>query len=101
MVLWWIVVAACSASATSTRGSLLVLRCVLDLLDTRAAINAVAGVKVGLGLDELRRRLRIVVEMLHDNAVLAQRQVQHVARLPRMLHAVEQRVAAPLEDVHH
>jgi len=36
--------------------------------------------------------------MLNDDARLAQRQVEHVAGFPRMLHAVEQRVAAAFND---
>src|SRR5262245_57985415 len=73
----------------------------LDQLEARAAIHAGAFEPVGLAGDEYRAHRGIVVEVLHDDAVALQRQVDHVARGPRVANAIEHGVAAALQDVDH
>src|SRR5262249_4225840 len=72
-----------------------------ELLETRAAIDAGAFEPVRLGSDEARRLVRLGVEVLYDDAVAAQRQVQHVTGLPVMLDAIEYGVALALQDDDH
>src|SRR5262245_16712840 len=63
-----------------------------------AAIDAGGGEEIGLDRHEDRGLLRMVVEVLHDDAVALARQVDDIAGLPRMLDAVEHGVAAALDD---
>ena len=69
-----------SARASTVSGSpalgAVELRRVLELFETGAAIDARAGEKIRLDGDEFRRRFGIGVEVLHDDAGFAQRQVQ-------------------------
>src|SRR4029077_8073741 len=62
-----------------------VLRRVFELLEAAAAVDTQPFDPVRLRGDECRRLFRIGVEVLYDDALGAERQVEHVARLPRML----------------
>src|SRR6185437_16291771 len=72
---------------------------VLDLLESGAAVDAGAGVEIRFDRDELCRPLRIVVDVLHDDAAASQGQVEHVALFPGMLDAVEERMTVTLDDI--
>src|SRR5438132_382610 len=67
---------------------------------TDTALQAEGVDEVRLGADQ-SHRLVPLVEVLHGDPFRAQRQVDHVARLPGVAHAVEQSVAASLPDVDH
>src|SRR5882672_4630503 len=78
----------------------LVVGRLFELMEARATVDAGRREQIWLHREKDRGRCRIVVEMLDHDAVALGRQVEHVARLPRMLDAVEQRGAAARDDEH-
>src|SRR5579875_3071959 len=76
-----------------------VFRCVLELLESRTAIDAGTSVEVRLDGEEAGGTLGIVVDVLYDDPAAPQREVQHVSLFPSVFHAVEQRVSAAFDDV--
>src|SRR4051812_24704972 len=79
----------------------LVVRGVFQQFETATAIDADALEPVGLGNEKLRRHLWIGIEVLNDDAIAAQRQIQHIGRLPGMLHAIDQSITTAFKDHHH
>src|SRR5712672_2196856 len=67
-------------------------------MEAAAAVDAGGGEEIGLDRHEDRGLLRIIVEVLHYDAVALARQVDDVPRLPRVLDAVQHGVAAALDD---
>src|SRR5262245_40215579 len=75
-----------------------VVRRLLQLMKATAAVDAGGGEEIGLDRHEDRGLLWVVVEVLHHDAIALAREIDHVARLPRMLDAIEHGVAAALDD---
>src|SRR5215471_19970560 len=74
------------------------VRRLFQLMKAAAAVDAGGGEQIGLDRHEDRGLLRIVVEVLHHDAVALAGQVDDVARLPGMLDSVQHGVATALDD---